>query len=34
MTEIYARYLYLYEGKDYQQPLAVDAAYLKNDIDY
>ena len=34
VAEIYARYLYLYDGKDYQQPLAVDAGYLKNDLDY
>ena len=34
VTEIYARYLYLYEGKDYRQPLAVDAEYVKNDLDY
>jgi len=34
VTEIYARYLYLYEKRDYRQPLTVDADYLKNDIDY
>jgi soluble lytic murein transglycosylase len=34
VTEIYARYIYLYEGKDYLQPLAVDAAYLPNDLVY
>lgn len=34
VTGIYARYLYLYEGIDYEQPLAVDREYVKNDIDY
>ena len=34
VTEIYARYLYLYEKQDYRQPLTVDADYLRNDIDY
>jgi soluble lytic murein transglycosylase len=31
---IYARYLYLYEGKVYEQPLTVDRKYLVNDLDY
>ena len=34
VTEIYARYLYLYEGRDYRQPLAVDADYVKDDLVY
>ena len=34
VTGIYARYLWLYAGKDYQQPLELDAKYLKNDINY
>jgi soluble lytic murein transglycosylase len=34
VTEIYARYLALYEDRDYRQPLTVDAAYLVNDLDY
>ncbi|HET6612992.1 MAG TPA: transglycosylase SLT domain-containing protein [Kofleriaceae bacterium] len=34
VTETYARYLYLYAGKIYEQPLTVDPAYLKNGINY
>jgi soluble lytic murein transglycosylase len=34
VTENYARYRYLYAGEDYQQPLAVDKAYVKNNINY
>jgi soluble lytic murein transglycosylase len=34
VTETYARYLYLYKRQVYEQPLEVDAAYLKNDLDY
>jgi soluble lytic murein transglycosylase len=34
VTGIYARYLYLYAGKEYQQPLEMDRKYLKNDINY
>jgi hypothetical protein len=34
VTGIYARYLLLYAGKDYQQPLAMNPKYLKNDINY
>jgi soluble lytic murein transglycosylase len=35
VTEIYARYLYLYERQDYRQPLTVDADYVKDDgVDY
>ncbi len=34
VTSIYARYLLLYAGEDYQQPLALDPKYLKNDINY
>jgi soluble lytic murein transglycosylase len=34
VTEIYARYLALYDERDYVQPLTVDAAYLVNDLDY
>jgi soluble lytic murein transglycosylase len=34
VAEIYARYVYLYEGQDYRQPLGVDADYVKDDLDY
>jgi soluble lytic murein transglycosylase len=34
VTEVYARYLYLYEGSVYEQPLAVDAAYVKDELTY
>jgi peptidoglycan lytic transglycosylase len=34
VTDFYAHYLLLYEGKEYRQPLTVDAAYDKNDLDY
>lgn len=34
VLEIYARYLYLYEGTDYLPQETIDAAYLKNDLDY
>jgi soluble lytic murein transglycosylase len=34
VTEAYARYLYLYEGSVYEQPLAVDAAYVKDELTY
>jgi soluble lytic murein transglycosylase len=34
VTENYARYVYLYGGTTYQQPLAVDRAYLVDDITY
>jgi hypothetical protein len=34
VTDFYAHYLLLYEGKEYHQPLTVDAAYDKNDLDY
>ena len=34
VVEGYARYLYLYAGIDYQQPLVVDRAYVKDDLDY
>lgn len=34
VTENYARYRYLYAGEDYQQPLSVDKAYVKNNITY
>ncbi len=34
VPEIYARYLYLYEGTIYEQPLAIDADYLVNDLTY
>jgi soluble lytic murein transglycosylase len=34
VTEIYARYLLLYDGREYWQPLAVEPAYMKNEIDY
>lgn len=31
---IYARYVMLYDGADYVQPLTLDRAYIKNDVDY
>ena len=31
---IYARYLYLYEGTVYEQPLTLDRAYVKNELNY
>ena len=34
VTENYARYLYLYEGTVYQQPLAVDSDYLRDEVTY
>lgn len=34
VADIYARYLYLYEGEDHQQPLKVDREYLKNALTY
>jgi soluble lytic murein transglycosylase len=34
VTGIYARYLMLYEGKDFKLPLAIDAKYLRNDLNY
>jgi len=34
VTEIYARYLYFYRDKVYEQPLAVDRAYVKNEMIY
>jgi soluble lytic murein transglycosylase len=34
VTAIYTRYLMLYDGADYTQPLTVDRAYVKNDLDY
>jgi soluble lytic murein transglycosylase len=34
VTETYARYLYLYEGVVYEQPLAVDADYVKDELTY
>jgi soluble lytic murein transglycosylase len=34
VTEIYSRYLYLYEGIVYDQPLVVDRDYLKNELIY
>ncbi len=34
VTETYARYLYLYEGTVYEQPLTLDANYLRDDINY
>ena len=33
-TETYARYLFLYDGEVYEQPLTVNADFLVNDIDY
>jgi soluble lytic murein transglycosylase len=34
VTDAYARYLYLYKGVDYEQPLTVDKNYVKNDLEY
>lgn len=34
VTETYARYLYLYEGVVYEQPLVVDREYVVNKITY
>jgi len=34
VTENYARYVYLYEGTVYEQPLALDAHVQRDDIDY
>jgi len=34
VTDAYARYLYLWAGQDYRQPLTVDREYVKNDLDY
>ncbi|HKA90347.1 MAG TPA: transglycosylase SLT domain-containing protein [Haliangiales bacterium] len=34
VTEIYARYLYLYQGVVYEQPLEVNASVARDDIDY
>jgi soluble lytic murein transglycosylase len=34
VTETYARYLYLYEGIVYEQPLAVDADYVDDELTY
>jgi soluble lytic murein transglycosylase len=34
VTETYSRYLYLYEGIVYDQPLVVDRDYLHDKIDY
>ena len=34
VTENYARYVYLYTGKVYEQPLAVDRDYVKDDLTY
>ncbi len=34
VTETYSRYLYLYEGTVYKQPLAVDRQYIKNELTY
>jgi len=34
VTEIYARYLYLYQGIVYEQPLAVDAGYVQDELTY
>ncbi len=34
VTEIYARYLYLYQGVVYEQPLEVNASVARGDIDY
>jgi len=34
VTEIYARYLYFYREKVYDQPLAVDRDYVKNELIY
>ena len=34
VTGYYARYLYLYEGKVYEQRLDVDRAYVTDEVDY
>jgi hypothetical protein len=34
VTENFARYQYLYEGKVYEQPLAVDKDYVKDQLIY
>ena len=34
VTETYSRYLYLYEGIVYEQPLEVDAEYVDNELTY
>ncbi|MCE9580262.1 MAG: transglycosylase SLT domain-containing protein [Deltaproteobacteria bacterium] len=34
VTENYARYVYLYQGTIYEQPLTVDKAYLANELVY
>ena len=34
VTETYSRYLYLYEGVVYDQPLTVDRQYVKNKLTY
>ncbi|MBI4511890.1 MAG: transglycosylase SLT domain-containing protein [Deltaproteobacteria bacterium] len=34
VTDGFARYLYLYEGTEYEQPLTVDRAYVRDDLDY
>ncbi|MEZ4365125.1 MAG: transglycosylase SLT domain-containing protein [Kofleriaceae bacterium] len=34
VTENYARYRYLYQGEVYEQPLTVDAAYVRDDLTY
>jgi soluble lytic murein transglycosylase len=34
VTEIYAQYQYLYEGVVYEQPLAVDRGYRRDDLTY
>ena len=34
VTEIYARYLYFYKERVYDQPLAVDRGYEKNELTY
>jgi hypothetical protein len=34
VTENYARYVLLYTGAEYQQPLVVDPAFLDDDLIY
>lgn len=34
VTETYARYVYLYDGTIYEQPLTVDSDYVENDLTY
>ena len=34
VTENYARYLYLYGGKIYEQPLTVDKKYVQDRLTY